>query len=56
MADKAVLYYKIFECQKFTTDNYWKRDNFQLFPRKIPKGIRFDNSKNTLHVRIECGK
>ena len=46
--------YKIFvECQQYTTDTEWKDILYSCACNKFPKGIKYDNVKNTIYIKYE---
>jgi len=53
MSNKTIIYNNILECAQFTTDNYWKEIFLSCACNKFPKGMKYDNIKNTLHINAK---
>lgn len=52
---KIVVYTRFLECSQYTLDKYWRDIFYSCACNKFPKGSRYDNTKETLHVRYEIG-
>jgi hypothetical protein len=46
-----VLYENIYACREFTEDQYWKDMIWSCSCNKFPKGVSYNNIKNTVYVR-----
>jgi hypothetical protein len=51
--DKSILYPHILKAEQLSIDKDWKDIMHSCACGKFPKGIRYDNSKSTLHIRYK---
>jgi len=49
----TILYEKFLNCQDHTLDNFWRSVFYSCAINKFPKGVKYDNNKNTLSVKYE---
>lgn len=53
MSRSVVIYPQFLECQNYTLDQYWKEIFYSCACNKFPKGVRYDHSSKTLHIRTQ---
>lgn len=53
MSSKAIIYDNFLKCQDFTLDTYWRDIIYNCACNRFPKGVKYDNAKNTIYVRYD---
>ena len=53
MSSKIFIFEQFLTCQDFTFDAFWREIIYSCARNRFPKGVKYDQLKNTIYIRYE---